>query len=551
MSEPVRLHPDNPFRLLWQGRGRFLLGSTEHYGVLVNTAFDHERYLDTLAADGLNLTRAFTFYRELEGSLDQLLGYANTLAPRPQHYLAPWARTPDTDVVGPDGWPKFDLEQWDDRYFARLRGVLAAAAARGVVVELVLFCNAYDEERWQHLPLHPASNVNGVGAAMAAPRDFCSLTDPSVVDHQQRLVRKLVAETNEFDNLYYETCNEPGYTRDGQPEPQLLRDWQRTLVETVREAERALPKRHLVAVNPHMLLPVREPDTVAEVRIGMLDEGFYYRDPQIDLVNIHYISHRLPREGLHHAYPGGARPRFPAYRFGQIATFLALRAAARKPIGFDEDYAGIVHAQPPRTAQKRMEAWESLLSGCATYDHLDFTFTPDDPTGSGKGTLPAGLPREWLDGRPLRRQFAHVAAYAADLDLAALHPDLLAVQQAPRNVGAVAARIGVPGRQTIAVYAADLRLFGGGFGETALGGTLCVGGAPPGARCAVRALDPQTGVWTSLPPAAADSAGTVRLAVPPFREDVLLHLDLLEDNSRTVLPAATAAGAMRSAQDES
>jgi hypothetical protein len=531
MSEPLRLHPDNPFRLRWRGRGHFLLGSTEHYGALVNAAFDYERYLDTLADDGLTLTRAFAFYRELEGSLDQQLGYANTLAPRPQHYLAPWARVPDTGEVGPDGLPKFDLERWDDRYFARVRAFLAAAGARGVVVELVFFCNAYEEERWRHLPLHPASNVNGVGTGMAAPRDFCSLTDPSVVDHQRRLVQKLVAETNSFDNLYYEICNEPGYTRDGEPQPEALRDWQRTLIDAVRQAEGVLPQRHLVAVNPHMLLPVRETDSPAEVRIGMLDDAFYYGDPQIDLVNIHYISHRLPREGLHHAYPGGARPRFPAYRFGQIASFLSLRTSARKAIGFDEDYSGVVSGQPPRTAQKRMEAWESLLAGCATYDHLDFTFTPDDPTGSGSGAVPPGIPREWLDGRTLRRQLSHVAAYAQELDIATLQPDLLAVQQTPQYAGAVAARVaGLDGGPSgssgdrLVVYLADLRQADLGFGEGALGGPLCLGGATAGACYAARTLDPQSGAWTGLEAPDASTQGDLRIELPPFSQDVLLEL---------------------------
>ncbi|MGH2354626.1 MAG: hypothetical protein ACRDJN_23705 [Chloroflexota bacterium] len=531
MTDPVRLHPDNPSRLLWRGQARFLLGSTEHYGALVNAAFDYQRYLDTIAADGLSLTRAFAFYRELEESLDKQIGYANTLAPRPEHYLAPWARVPDAGSPGADGLPKFDLDTWDERYFARLRGFLAAAAARGVVVELVCFCNAYDEPRWRHLPLHPASNVHGVGAAMAAPRDFGSLADPSVVDHQRRLVQKLVAETNEFDNLYYEICNEPGYARDGEPQPEVVRDWQRTLIQTVREAERPLPKRHLVAVNPHLLLPVREPDTPGEGRIGLLDDGFYRHDPQVDLLNIHYLSHRRPREGLHHAYPGGARPRAPAYRFGQIAPFVALRAASGKPIGFDEDYSGVVGGQPLRPEQKRLEAWESLLGGCATYDHLDFTFTTDDPTGAASGHLPAGVSRERFDGRALRRQLAHVAAYASELDLATLRPDLLAVQQAPRNVGAVAARaVGPPGPTNVAlvVYLADLRQVEADFGDTALAGALHLGGVPEAARYAVRALNPQSGRWTDLPDTSTGADGRLAVEVPAFREDLLLHLNRIE-----------------------
>jgi hypothetical protein len=68
MLGPLQLHQDQPARLYWQGRAAFLLGSTKHYGALVDTAFDYDRYLDTIAADGLNLTRVFAFRRGGVGS---------------------------------------------------------------------------------------------------------------------------------------------------------------------------------------------------------------------------------------------------------------------------------------------------------------------------------------------------------------------------------------------------------------------------------------------------------------------------------------------------
>ena len=534
MSGPVRLHPDQPRRLSWRGRASFLLGSTEHYGAVLNRAFDYERYLDTIASDGLTLTRAFAAgYREMEESLGAELGHANTLAPRAEEYVAPWARARDASDAGPDGLPRFDLETWDERYFARLRGFLAAAAARGVVVELVLFCNQYEDVRWQHSPLHPASNVNGVGTGMRRWRDFTTLADPSVAEHQRRLVRKLVTETNEFDNLYYEICNEPAHAQSdltGLPDPEPVRLWQLAMIETIRETERALPKRHLVAVNCQEGLPVRAPDVPDDFPVTVLDDGCYRHEPAVDLLNVHYISQRGVREGLHQVYAGARRT---PYRLGNVATFVALRAAAGKAIGFDEDYTGMVHgrsetrARVPRPAQARMEAWESLLAGCATYDHLDLTFTPGDPTGSAAGALPAGLPREWLDGRALRRHFSHVGRYAAELDLASLGPDLVGVQQTPHGMGAVVARangaVGAGHGEKVAIYLADTRPFDQGYGETPLGGTLRISAAPE-ARFAARALDPQSGRWTDVAPVVADGRGGLAVAIAPFREDVLIEL---------------------------
>ena len=272
-------------------------------------------------------------------------------------------------------------------------------------------------------------------------------------------------------------------------------------------------------------MPARDPDSPAEeVQIAMLDDGFYRRDPAIDLVNVHYISHRLAREGLHLAYAGGARPRHPAaYRFGNMSTFMALRAPAAKAIGFDEDYGGIVSRQAPRPTQSRMQAWESLLTGCATYDHLDFTFTTDDPTGSAAGRVPSGLPRAWFDGRTQRRHLSYVAGAAADLDLARARLDVLAVLQAPRDVGAVVARIG-DNAQELVVYLADGRRFDGQHGSSALSGTINLGGVGGAERYSLRTLDPQTGVWTELPDVLVDSSGDLCVEVPAFREDLLLRL---------------------------
>jgi len=67
-AEPLRLHPDNPHYFLFRGKPAVLITSGEHYGAVLNRAFDFRKYLDTLAADRLNLTRVFTgLYREVPG----------------------------------------------------------------------------------------------------------------------------------------------------------------------------------------------------------------------------------------------------------------------------------------------------------------------------------------------------------------------------------------------------------------------------------------------------------------------------------------------------
>src|SRR5689334_16930916 len=145
-AEPIRLHPDNPHYFLFRGKPTILIGSTEHYGAVLNLDFDYKPYLHELQSKGLNLTRTFSgTYREVPGSFNIT---DNTLGPK--HYICPFARS--SEPGNWDGGNKFDLRQWDEQYFARLKDFVSEAGKRGVVVEYVLFCTLYNDELWKANP---------------------------------------------------------------------------------------------------------------------------------------------------------------------------------------------------------------------------------------------------------------------------------------------------------------------------------------------------------------------------------------------------------------
>src|SRR3954465_15000284 len=89
---PIALHRDNPHYLLFRGKPTILLGSTEHYGAVLNGDFDYVPYLEELAAKKLNLTRTFSgVYRELPGTFNIT---ENTLAPKTaEKFICPWSRS--------------------------------------------------------------------------------------------------------------------------------------------------------------------------------------------------------------------------------------------------------------------------------------------------------------------------------------------------------------------------------------------------------------------------------------------------------------------------
>src|SRR5213592_266804 len=114
-EKPLSLHPDNPHYFLFRGKPTVLITSGEHYGAVLNLDIDYVTYLDTLAKDGLNLTRTFSgTYHGIPGSFGIT---ENTLSPT--NYIGPWARTGTGGAA--DGGNKFDLAKYDDKYFARLK----------------------------------------------------------------------------------------------------------------------------------------------------------------------------------------------------------------------------------------------------------------------------------------------------------------------------------------------------------------------------------------------------------------------------------------------
>ena len=355
---PIRLHPHNAHYFLFRGKPTVLVTSGEHYGAVLNLDFDYVRYLDTLKAHGFNHTRAFSgAYREIEGSF----GIPNnTLAPAAGRFVCPWARI-DTPGAS-DGGNKFDLERWDPAYFRRLKDFVFAAGERDVVVELVLFCTMYDEKLWRASPAHPANNVNGIGAGLGR-YDVYSLKDEWLTGAQVALTRKLVTELAEFDNVYFEICNEP-YERDG-----LTPQWNDRIVAEIVAAERDLPAdgRHLIAQGVPRKTRISEPN------------------PHVSVFNVHAATAQDVRLNFH----------------------------LDKPIA-DDETGGKGRDDLPY----RVEAWEFLLSGGAVFSHLDFSFTCDHPDGTAPVTSHPGG-----GGQKLRAQLAVLKKFMDNLDFVRMKPD--------------------------------------------------------------------------------------------------------------------------------
>lgn len=368
-AEPIRVHPKNPHYFLFQGRAIVLITSTEHYGAVLNPDFDFRVYLDTLKAAGLNLTRTVNgSYLESTNTVLWRGGDQNPLAPKPGRYLAPWQRSDVPGYVG--GGNKFDLEHWDERYFSRLKAFVAAAAERGIVVEFNAFYVMYSEgpQRggWSLHPFHEGNNINGVGHSPW--HRYNTLTDSRMVAYQTALLRRTLLELQEFDNVYYEICDEPYFSGAS---PSETSAWQNRMIQTFVETERHLPKKHLIAVNfANGYLPIQN------------------LNPAISILNFHYSS------------PPAVVP---------------MNWHWNRPIVFDETAGFAGH----KALDRRREAWAFLLSGGAGYDNLDPSFATDDPTGSGRVAQADGT----YDCRDVRSQLGILKRFMDGLDLVHFRPN--------------------------------------------------------------------------------------------------------------------------------
>ena len=335
MYQPIQLHPDNPHYFLFRGKPTILYTSAEHYSMVMNRNFDYIKYLDTLVSCGFNHSRVYTgVKRERPGdyNID-----GNALAVSAEDFVGPWKRT---DIPGClDGGNKYDLDQWDEEYFTRFKDILTEAGKRNIEIEIILHGPLHmgwdGVGPWGVCPLNIANNINDVGD-LEYP-DVNSLKDPKMVEYQDRYVRKLVTELNEFDNLHYEICNEP-YTYPtttahygNSYDSKVLRlEWQQHVADVVHDCEDHLPQRHLISCN-------------FLSGFALIDRPLNH----VDLYCFHYIALSAIKRNYH----------------------------LQKAIGMNE--TGI-QAKPDYPKQ----AWMTILSGLSLYNMLDYTYIPGYEDGS-------------------------------------------------------------------------------------------------------------------------------------------------------------------------
>ena len=461
-SNPIQLHPDNQRYFSFRGKPTILITSAEHYGAVINLDFDFKIYLDELARNGLNYTRIFSgAYVEIPGAFNIS---KNTLAPKPDKFLAPWRRSAEPGYF--TGGNKFDLNAWDEAYFERLKEFVTEAGKRHIIVEMTFFSSLYGDNGWLASPLHPKNNLSQI---KDLPRQKVqTLDNGNLLRYQESMVRKIVQELNSYDNLFYEIQNEPwadngsmaGQVNPGVPKPEEWQKkveiantaslaWQQHLAKLIVQEESALPNKHLVAQNiSNFVHQIQNPD------------------PNISIFNFHYA----------------------------LPAAVTLNLKLKKAIGFDESgFSGNADST------YRQQAWNFIMAGGSLFNNLDYSFSVEKENGTDVQSAPGG-------GSPaLRGQLKILKEFIYSFDFIRMHPadDLIKIAD-----GSKALVLAIPGEQ-YAVY----------FSE---GESKSFEMAVPNGNYQLQWLNPVTGTFKSS--IVKSKQGKIKLIIPVHETDIALKV---------------------------
>jgi hypothetical protein len=466
-QEILSLYPENPNYFLFQGKPTVLLTSGEHYGAVMNTAFDYEKYLNTLKTEGFNYTRIFIGpYSEIGGNNFGISN--NTMNPAPENWLVPW---PKESASG-----KYDLSQWNDAFFARLKTFVAAASANEIVVEVTLFTSYYTNHQWSNSPFNPNNNIQGFDSISF--KQVNTINNGQLMQIQENYVRKVIQELNRFGNVFFEIQNEP-WADNGQLAEKIAEtdtlshpapwqrivetakteslEWQKRIAQIVVDEESQLPNKHLIAQN-----------------ISNFRNQIANPDPNISIFNFHY------------AYPEAATQNL----------------GLKKAIGLDE--TGFM---PQTDFYYRSQAWKFMLAGGALYNNLDYSFT----VGSEDGTFAIDSGTPGWGGVAYRKQLQTLKKFIEGFDFWLMKPDNSILQLSQGNVSKFQV-LAEPGKQ----YAIYL--------EKACGASIQLN--IPDGEYQMEWLNPVTGIAEKAVNVTA-TRGRLELIYPDWSEDAALKLVLI------------------------
>jgi hypothetical protein len=242
---PLKAHPENPSYFSYgDGNPVFLTGSHSWCNFQdcgtgkAPVATNYLGYLDMLERRKHNFIRLWYF--------ESFVGVDNSNSPVFRFSPLPYATVSSEDDTRL--WKLFDLEQFNNDYFKRLRSRVVEARDRGIYVSIMLF-NGWSTEikngvinPWPGHPFNRRNNINGVDGDPNNRREggeVHQLRNPDILKLQERYVRKVIDSVNDLDNVLYEISNESST---------LSHDWQYHMIDYINAYQADKANQHPVGM---------------------------------------------------------------------------------------------------------------------------------------------------------------------------------------------------------------------------------------------------------------------------------------------------------------
>jgi hypothetical protein len=207
--------------------------------------FDYEKYLDFMQAHNYNFFRLWRAENARGGEAG------------PDFWFDPMPYQRSNECCAFDGGNKFDLTQFNQAYFDRMRERVIEAGDRGIYVSIMLFDGWSVESKfgghnpWVGHPYKLENNINSINGDIngnGQGDDTHILIGTPVTALQEAYVRKVIDTVNGLDNVLYEISNESPGDNPATSQMDGSMEWQYHMIKVVRDYEAAKPKQHPVGM---------------------------------------------------------------------------------------------------------------------------------------------------------------------------------------------------------------------------------------------------------------------------------------------------------------
>ena len=203
--------------------------------------FNYTAYLDFLTAHNHNFFRLWA-WEQAKWTAEIASDY--WMSPEPYQRTGPGSAL--------DGKLKFDLNQFNQAYFDRLRQRVIDAGSRDIYVSVMLFDGWSVATKgglalnnpWKGHPFNSANNINGINGDTNGDGlglESQTLANSAVTSLQEAYVRKVIDAVGDLDNVLYEISNESDPSSKA---------WQYHMIQFVRSYEATKPKQHPIGMTP-------------------------------------------------------------------------------------------------------------------------------------------------------------------------------------------------------------------------------------------------------------------------------------------------------------